>query len=238
MINIDNNVLNNIKNSIIGLNQKDSYNSEIFQTYLNQATNTTNSTKLSNTDYKNYGVLLCKDLWWQAKSSNNQTLMMSAHSQADGFRKQGATIQQSTHTFVDNKYANAYKNTLGYVKSNIVSLAEKYLNIPYVYGGNNPSTGIDCSSFIQNLYKTLGVNLPRTTYEQVNVGKKVSMQELQPGDAVFFNTTSSSNGPSHVGLYIGDGKMIHASSAAGKVITTDFNSYAKKFSVVGIRRYL
>lgn len=237
MINIDNNLVNNVQNSIIGLNKKDSYNTEMFKTYLSQAINSKRSEQASNIDYKNYGVLLCKNLWWQAKSSNNQTLMMSAHSQANGFRKQGATIQESAVTFVDSKYVNAYKNILSCAKDKIVNLAEKYLNIPYVYGGTNTSTGIDCSAFIQSLYNKLGVNLPRTTYEQINVGKKVSMKDLQPGDAVFFNTDSSKNNPSHVGLYIGNGKMIHASSAAGKVITTDFNAYAKKFSVVGIRRY-
>jgi cell wall-associated NlpC family hydrolase len=85
---------------------------------------------------------------------------------------------------------------------------------PYVWGGNSLTKGIDCSGLIQQVYKQLGINLPRVTYEQAKFGKPVPLNQLRPGDLVFFNT--GKNDPNgigvngHVGLYIGNGQMIDA----------------------------
>lgn len=87
-----------------------------------------------------------------------------------------------------------------------VSIASKYLGVPYVWGGTSPS-GFDCSGLVQYTYRQLGVSLPRTTYEQVNRGTPVSRSQLQPGDLVFFGSASS---PHHVGIYVGNGCYIHA----------------------------
>ncbi|MGP1567861.1 MAG: C40 family peptidase [Peptoanaerobacter stomatis] len=83
----------------------------------------------------------------------------------------------------------------------VLKIAYNYLGVPYVWGGTTPR-GFDCSGFVQYVYAQRGIYLPRTTYEQVNVGRRVSRSQLRPGDLCHF--------PGHVGIYIGDGMMIHA----------------------------
>ena len=82
----------------------------------------------------------------------------------------------------------------------------KYLGVPYVWGGTSPS-GFDCSGLVQYACKKNGISVPRVAASQRNVGKSVSRQNLQPGDLVFF---SSGGRVSHVGIYVGNGNMIHA----------------------------
>ncbi|WP_435125026.1 NlpC/P60 family protein [Actinacidiphila sp. bgisy144] len=84
-----------------------------------------------------------------------------------------------------------------------IAFARKQLGKPYVWGATGPDS-YDCSGLTQAAYKAAGVTLPRTTYDQVNVGTRVSESDLQPGDLVFFDDDE------HVGLYIGGGEMIHA----------------------------
>ncbi|MCM2426664.1 C40 family peptidase [Streptomyces sp. RKAG337] len=85
-----------------------------------------------------------------------------------------------------------------------VAFAYSALGLPYVWGATGPSS-YDCSGLTQAAWKAAGVSLPRTTYTQINAGQRVSESQLQPGDLVFFYS-----GISHVGLYIGNGQMIHA----------------------------
>lgn len=92
------------------------------------------------------------------------------------------------------------------------SIAEKaaqYTGIPYVWGGNSLSSGVDCSGLTQQIYRMFGIELPRTTYEQIKVGSQVKMNELQAGDLVFFDTNTAVGGADHVGIYLGGGRMIH-----------------------------
>ncbi|MGW1930764.1 C40 family peptidase, partial [Streptomyces sp. NPDC001919] len=88
--------------------------------------------------------------------------------------------------------------------SQAVSFARAQLGKPYVWGATGPS-GYDCSGLTQAAWRAAGVTLPRTTYTQINAGRRVSRSQLAPGDLVFFYS-----GISHVGLYIGGGQMIHA----------------------------
>jgi cell wall-associated NlpC family hydrolase len=85
-----------------------------------------------------------------------------------------------------------------------IAFAQKQLGKPYVWGATGPDS-FDCSGLTQGAYKAAGITLPRTTYDQVNVGTRVSEADLQPGDLIFFYSDVS-----HVGLYIGNGEMIHA----------------------------
>lgn len=100
--------------------------------------------------------------------------------------------------------------TVSATGNSIVDYAYKFLGIPYVWGGTSPS-GFDCSGFTQYVLKNAaGVSLPRTTYDQINIGTPVAYSDLQPGDLVFPHT-------GHVGIYVGNGQMIHAPST-GDVI--------------------
>jgi cell wall-associated NlpC family hydrolase len=90
------------------------------------------------------------------------------------------------------------------VAEQAIAFAQQQLGKPYVWGATGPGS-FDCSGLTQAAYKAAGVSLPRTTYDQVNVGSRVSEANLQPGDLIFFFSDVS-----HVGLYIGNGEMIHA----------------------------
>ncbi|HGJ8685546.1 TPA: C40 family peptidase [Neisseria gonorrhoeae] len=92
----------------------------------------------------------------------------------------------------------------------LIGSAMGLLGIAYRYGGTSVSTGFDCSGFMQHIFKrAMGINLPRTSAEQARMGTPVDRSELQPGDMVFFRTLGGSR-ISHVGLYIGNNRFIHA----------------------------
>ncbi len=107
--------------------------------------------------------------------------------------------------------------------SKIVATAKQYLGVPYVWGGSTPS-GFDCSGFVQYVFAKHGISLPRTSKQQWTVGTSISKASLQPGDLVFFANTYTS-GVSHLGIYIGNGQFIHASSSKGVIISSMSNSY-------------
>ncbi len=114
--------------------------------------------------------------------------------------------------------------------------AKRYLGKRYRYGGSSPSRGFDCSGFVYHLLRIYGFRAPRTASELYRLGQPVPKSHLRPGDLVFFRNTSCQRGITHVGIYIGDGKFIHASSGRGQVTITGLDDlyYAKRF--VGARR--
>jgi cell wall-associated NlpC family hydrolase len=88
----------------------------------------------------------------------------------------------------------------------VVADAKKYLGIPYVWGGTNPKTGLDCSGLVQLVYKDMGISLPRVSYQQATAGRAVDgLANAKPGDILAFNSPVS-----HVAIYIGNNKMIEA----------------------------
>jgi hypothetical protein len=109
----------------------------------------------------------------------------------------------------DTDYATASAGTAS--EQGVVSEAAKYLGVPYQWGGTDPSTGLDCSGLTQLVYKNLGIDLPRTASQQATSGQAVaSLADARPGDLVFFDYSSSRPGVDHVGIYVGNGKMIAA----------------------------
>ncbi|WP_208036737.1 NlpC/P60 family protein [Streptomyces cyanogenus] len=92
-----------------------------------------------------------------------------------------------------------------------VAYAYGKLGSPYVWGATGPNA-FDCSGLVQAAYRSAGISLPRTTYAQINAGHRVSRSELRPGDLVFFYS-----GISHVGIYVGNGRMIHAPNPSAPV---------------------
>ena len=107
--------------------------------------------------------------------------------------------------------------------ADIVATARSCLGVPYVWGGESMS-GFDCSGLVQYVYQKNGISIARTCIPQYKEGVYVAKADLQPGDLVFFQNTYTS-GISHVGIYIGGGEFIHASSTHGVMISKLSNSY-------------
>lgn len=125
------------------------------------------------------------------------------------------------NTRVDNKQETEISDG-----EKIVNDAKKYLGVQYVWGGSSPS-GFDCSGFVQYVYKeTLGIQLPRTTYDQVNCGRAVSQSELKPGDLVFPHS-------GHVQIYVGNGQVIHAPQTGDVVKIGPMYKFWKARRIVG-----
>ena len=104
----------------------------------------------------------------------------------------------------------------------VVGEATKYIGVPYLWGGTDPTKGLDCSGFTQLVYRNLGVDLPRTSSQQATSGSPVaSIADAHPGDLVFFDHDKSRPGVDHVGIYVGDGKMIAAPKTGDSVKIQD-----------------
>ena len=117
----------------------------------------------------------------------------------------------------------------------IISTAKSFLGVPYVWGGQSPS-GFDCSGYIQYVFGKHGVTLPRTAAEQFNVGTSVSKSNLIPGDLVYFTTYKE--GPSHVGIFLGNGQIIHASSGKEEVTISSLSSSYYTSRYIGAKRVI
>jgi len=116
----------------------------------------------------------------------------------------------------------------------LIATGQKYMGVPYVWGGTTTS-GFDCSGFTQYVMKENGITIPRTAAEQYATGTAVEKSNLKVGDLVFFTTYKP--GASHVGFYMGNGKFLHASSAAKQVTV---NSLSEQYYVdhyIGARSY-
>lgn len=115
-----------------------------------------------------------------------------------------------------------------------VRAALTYKGTKYVWGGNS-AQGIDCSGLTRNAYKSTGVNLPRTAQEQAKATTLVGKDQAQPGDLVFFNTKRGKN--THVGIYVGNGKFVHASTGKSqRVVVDDLGNSWNKTHFAGFRR--
>ena len=111
----------------------------------------------------------------------------------------------------------------------VVAEARRYLNSQYVFwaNGSEPGEQMDCSRFVQNVMRNMGVSISRSTHTQKNEGRSVGFNEMQPGDCIYYN--------GHVVMFIGNGRIIHASSTAGKVV--EANVYGRN-TIITIRRFL
>ena len=135
--------------------------------------------------------------------------------------------------YVSSEYIVSCKDTSGArgdsdvttpLGQQIVDLALQYLGRPYVWGGNGPN-GFDCSGFTRYVYASFGCSLNRTASSQLHNGVSVSRGELQPGDLVFFDNGQVSTPVSHVGIYIGGDRFVHASTHSYTVEISSLSGY-------------
>ena len=119
--------------------------------------------------------------------------------------------------------------------TDVIQTALDFLGVPYRHGGSDPS-GFDCSGLMQWVFARYGTPLPREVRDQYRVGRKIDMEDIQPGDLIFFETVS--RGASHVGMVIGEGRFVHAPSSSGVVRVEPYtaNYWIRRF--VGARRVI
>ncbi len=109
-------------------------------------------------------------------------------------------------SYTSTSYTSTIDNASGSdMGKRVAKYACQYIGNPYVYGGTSLTNGADCSGFVYRIYKDFGYNLPRTSYEQRSAGKEVNYSDAQPGDLICYS--------GHIGIYIGDGKIVHASNS-------------------------
>lgn len=131
-------------------------------------------------------------------------------------QKQDAKLTYDLHvtSFADVHYSNFSQ------QRNIVDYACSLVGYPYVWGGNDPYTGVDCSGFVKYVYAKYGYTLPRCSWEQATVGKEVSFDELEPGDLIFYNRGERIG---HVTMYIGDGLCVQARGKDYNICITPYD---------------
>jgi cell wall-associated NlpC family hydrolase len=127
------------------------------------------------------------------------------------------------------------RNDVGGRASELVMNAMGFLGVPYRYGGSSAETGFDCSGLVRAVFEqSVGKVLPRRADQQAEVTEKIERSELKPGDLVFFNTMKRAF--SHVGIYVGEGKFIHAPRAGGAVRVEDMRMAYWQARFNGARR--
>lgn len=117
-------------------------------------------------------------------------------------------------------------------RTGLTSFATSKVGLNYVWGGEDDS-GYDCSGLMQTTYASQGVSIPRVAQDQYNKSTKVSVENLQAGDMVFFSDTGSTNNVTHVGMYIGNGQYVHAANSKQGVITSTLNTNGSYFVGAG-----
>ena len=148
------------------------------------------------------------------------------NTQKSNLQKRYLNMLKNNNYVLNNRYIDF--NTAEQIDFNtsLIEFYENWSGVKYEYGGNSRS-GIDCSSFIQMAYKdNFNIALPRTTDSQANIGIEIDKSQLEMGDLVFFKTSSSSN---HVGIYLENGKFMHASTSVGVTISYLDNIYFDKY---------
>lgn len=129
------------------------------------------------------------------------------------------------------------ENSLKESKSkSVVNRSNKYLGIKYKWGGTS-SSGMDCSGFVKRLYDEVGIKLPRVSKDQSLVGKDVSIKDIKYGDLMYF-ATKGGNRVSHVGVYLGNGELIHASSSMGKIVRINLRGHRLLKQLIKIKRVI
>jgi len=137
-----------------------------------------------------------------------------------------------------SEYAAAKKQYgESYLRDEIVRTAESFIGVPYLWGGNDADTGFDCSGLTMTVYQLNGLDLPRSSREQAEVGSPVTQNQLSKGDLVFFRIQGKGK-VSHVGIYAGDNRFIHAPGKGKKICADSLSREYFQKHYAGGRSYM
>lgn len=253
------NKLNLIKNTSNNIN---SYNTN---TNYNTSSNNLNYSNLTGTYNNNvpvtpkYSSNVLNNIYQNRQYQNNNVLNNIRASKNNAFDKINNRLSSMKNNVQDKfqnlvkegNLNNAVNSTANFnfklatgnvnVNKNKVAMVQQGLKsqgVKYTWGGNDLTKGVDCSGLTSQLYAGQGIKIPRTAQEQYNKSTKVNVNDMQVGDLIFFDTLKGNNKKvDHVGVYIGDGKMLHASSGKKQVVTTDLNTKYWNSVLVGAGRY-
>ena len=148
----------------------------------------------------------------QSKASNSRSNSKSQSSKSNS--------QSSSQSSQSSKSSSSTISSDSGTGSDAASYAQKFVGNPYSYGGTSLTNGTDCSGFTQSVYSRFGVSLPRTSGSQASSGSKVDINNLKAGDLVFYASNGSIN---HVAMYIGGGRVVHASNKRTGITTSNVN---------------
>ena len=153
----------------------------------------------------------------------------------DEIRKQGSPIQPVVPTTPTEKTPLKSVKDSKDMGTIAARTAERFVGIPYRWGGDNVIDGMDCSGFVRAVYNLCGLSIPRTSRDQFTAGELVTKEDLTDGDLVFFG--ASATAINHVGIYVGNGKFVHAPRRGEEIRVSEVNEsyFEKRF--VGARRY-
>ena len=168
----------------------------------------------------------------------NFSTKKAARKKAEAVRAAG--IIDAYYLVSPKEYAVAKQKKRGgrsYLRNELVGTAKKFIGVPYRWGGSSRREGFDCSGLTMVVYQLNGLNLPRSSKEQYRVGRPIRRSQLAQGDLVFF-ATSGGRRVSHVGIYVGNGKFIHAPSRGKRIRTELLTKKYFKTRYVGARTYL
>ena len=187
----------------------------------------TSYSKLGKLEYKEKVTVLSTSNGWSKINYNGKTGYVDS------------SYLQSTVPGSNGNNANNNNNTVSTKANEVIAYAKTLLGKPYVWGAQGPNS-FDCSGFTYYVFKNkAGIVLPRTSSAQSKYGTYVSKSNLKAGDLVFFDTNGANDGNvSHVGMYIGNGQMIHASYGQKKIVIANFNDSYYQNAYVNARRVL
>lgn len=165
------------------------------------------------------------------KSVGNHDIVVYAIDSSGNSYEKSFTLEVKPAPVIQTVYYNLPPNVHG---GDLVAIAYSLVGAPYAYGGTGQN-GFDCSGFVQYVYSTAGIMISRSTSTQLNEGKPVSLDSAQPGDILVWGANGDAT---HSALYVGDGKMIHASNPTQGVIVSDINFWrnGSGTSILSVRR--
>ena len=172
------------------------------------------------TGYLSSEFVSVETVYQYAESKEEEQARLAAEAEAKARREQAAAEKAAKEA----AKAASYVPPAGPGAVNVVNYAVQFVGNPYVYGGTSLTNGADCSGFVMSVYAAFGVSLPHSSYGMRSVGYGVSMEQAQPGDIICYS--------GHVGIYIGNGQIVHASNRRDGIIISNW-TYKK---VVAVRR--